>query len=55
VVVEDSVSGVAAALDAGMRVIAYAGGVTPAHRLAQAGVVVIDDMRLLPTYLTRWC
>ena len=51
VVVEDSVSGVAAATAAGMRVIAYAGGVTPAHRLAGDGVVVIDDMRALPGLL----
>jgi hypothetical protein len=34
-----------------MRVIAYAGGVTPAHRLAADGVVVIDDMRALPGLL----
>jgi len=47
VVVEDSPSGVAAGCAAGMRVIAYAGGVTPAHRLASDGVVVIDDMRSL--------
>ncbi len=51
VVVEDSVSGVAAGTAAGMRVIAYAGGVTPAQRLAADGVVVIDDMRALPGLL----
>jgi len=47
VVVEDSASGVAAARAAGMVVVAYAGGVTPAHRLAGDGVTVIDDMRAL--------
>ncbi|HEX7443532.1 MAG TPA: HAD-IA family hydrolase, partial [Acidimicrobiales bacterium] len=47
VVVEDSASGVAAARAAGMRVVAYAGGVTPAHRLSGHGVTVIDDMRTL--------
>ena len=47
VVVEDSASGVTAARAAGMGVVAYAGGVTPAHRLAGAGVTVIDDMRAL--------
>ena len=48
VVVEDSVHGVRAAVDAGMGVVAFAGGVTPAARLAGPGVVVIDDMRDLP-------
>jgi HAD superfamily hydrolase (TIGR01509 family) len=48
VVVEDSAYGVQAALSAGMRAIAYAGGVTPADRLARPGVTVIDDMRDLP-------
>ena len=48
VVVEDSAAGVDAALAAGMRAIAYAGGVTPARRLARRGVVVITDMRDLP-------
>ncbi len=47
VVVEDSASGVAAALAAGMQVLAYAGGVTPGARLAGDGVVVFEDMRLL--------
>jgi len=51
VVIEDSASGVAAGMAAGMRVIAYGGGVTPAHRLAGDGVVVIDDMRALPGFL----
>ena len=47
-VVEDSVYGIEAALAAGMRPFAYAGGVTPAERLARPGVVVFDDMRELP-------
>ncbi len=48
VVVEDSAHGVRAGLDAGMRVVAFAGGVTPAVRLEAPGVVVIDDMADLP-------
>ena len=48
VVVEDSVHGVRAGLDAGMHVVAFAGGVTPAARLEAPGVVVIDDMQDLP-------
>jgi HAD superfamily hydrolase (TIGR01509 family) len=48
VVVEDSAKGVAAARAAGMRVFAYAGGVTPANRLSGANTVVFDDMRQLP-------
>lgn len=48
VVVEDSPFGVQAALDAGMGVVAYAGGVTSSARLARSGVVVIEDMRALP-------
>jgi HAD superfamily hydrolase (TIGR01509 family) len=50
-VVEDSVHGVEAALAAGMRAFAYAGGVTPAERLARPGAVVFDDMRELPGLL----
>jgi HAD superfamily hydrolase (TIGR01509 family) len=50
-VVEDSVSGVTAGLAAGMRVFAFAGGVTPASKLAVDGVVVFDDMRELPRLL----
>ena len=46
-VVEDSVYGVDAALAAGMRAFAYAGGVTPAERLARPGAVVFSDMREL--------
>ena len=48
VVVEDSPYGVDAALAAGMRAIAYAGGVTPAHRLVRPGVTLITHMRDLP-------
>jgi HAD superfamily hydrolase (TIGR01509 family) len=50
-VVEDSVYGVEAALAAGMRAFAYAGGVTPAARLARPGAVVFDDMHELPRLL----
>ncbi|MQS11669.1 HAD family hydrolase [Streptomyces kaniharaensis] len=48
VVVEDSLPGVQAARAAGMRAFGYAGGLTPADRLAGPGTVVIDDMRKLP-------
>lgn len=47
-VVEDSAYGVQAARAAGMHVFAYAGGVTPAGRLAGPGTTVFSDMRLLP-------
>jgi HAD superfamily hydrolase (TIGR01509 family) len=50
-VVEDSVHGVEAALAAGMRAFAYAGGVTPAARLARPRAVVFTDMRALPGLL----
>jgi HAD superfamily hydrolase (TIGR01509 family) len=50
-VVEDSSFGVEAALAAGMRAFAYAGGVTPAERLARPGAVVFTDMRQLPRLL----
>jgi HAD superfamily hydrolase (TIGR01509 family) len=51
VVVEDSAPGVTAALAAGMSVLAYAGGVTPAGKLKRSGAVVFDDMRDLPDLL----
>jgi HAD superfamily hydrolase (TIGR01509 family) len=51
VVIEDSVPGVTAALAAGMRVLAYAGGVTAAAKLERRGAVVFDDMRDLPALL----
>lgn len=47
IVVEDSPTGVQAALSANMKVIAYAGGLTPRARLIGDGVVVIDDMTQL--------
>jgi len=39
---------VAAARAAGMRVFAYAGGVTPAVKLHGPGTTVFDDMRQVP-------
>ncbi|MEV6972567.1 HAD family hydrolase [Kitasatospora sp. NPDC093806] len=51
-VVEDSAPGVQAARAAGMRAFGYAGGLTPADRLAGPGTVVFDDMRDLPALLT---
>jgi HAD superfamily hydrolase (TIGR01509 family) len=51
VVVEDSRYGVQAARAAGMHVLAYAGGLTPAGVLAGPGTVVFDDMRELPQLL----
>jgi HAD superfamily hydrolase (TIGR01509 family) len=48
VVVEDSRYGVQAARAAGMRVLGYAGGLTPASVLEGPGTVVFDDMRELP-------
>jgi HAD superfamily hydrolase (TIGR01509 family) len=50
-VVEDSGFGVEAALAAGMRAFAFAGGVTPTERLARPGAVVFTDMRELPGLL----
>jgi len=50
-VVEDSVHGVVAGVAAGMAVFAYAGGVTPASRLARPGVTVFDSMADLPELL----
>jgi beta-phosphoglucomutase-like phosphatase (HAD superfamily) len=43
-VIEDSVSGVAAGLAAGMRVFAFAGGVTSASKLSTDGVCVFHHM-----------
>ncbi|NUU26488.1 MAG: HAD family phosphatase [Streptomycetaceae bacterium] len=51
VVVEDSHYGVLAARAAGMRSFAYAGGLTPATRLAGPDTVVFEDMRKLPELL----
>jgi HAD superfamily hydrolase (TIGR01509 family) len=50
-VVEDSPSGVDAALAAGMRAFAFAGGVVPRQRLQREGVPLFDHMRLLPGLL----
>jgi len=50
-VVEDSAYGVQAARSAGMHVFAYAGGVTPAGRLAGPGTTVFHDMRQLPALI----
>jgi HAD superfamily hydrolase (TIGR01509 family) len=51
VVIEDSRPGVDAARAAGMRILAFAGGLTPAERLDGPGTVVFDDMRELPQLL----
>jgi HAD superfamily hydrolase (TIGR01509 family) len=44
IVIEDSPFGVMAAQAAGMRCYGYAGGLTPAHRLSDAGAVTFDHM-----------
>jgi HAD superfamily hydrolase (TIGR01509 family) len=51
VVVEDSKYGVRAARAAGMRAFGFAGGLTPADWLAEAGATVFTDMRELPGLL----
>jgi HAD superfamily hydrolase (TIGR01509 family) len=53
VVVEDSAMGVAGARAAGMHVLAYAGGVTKAAKLAGPSTVVFEHMRELPGLLER--
>jgi HAD superfamily hydrolase (TIGR01509 family) len=50
-VIEDSMSGVAAGVAAGMDVFAFAGGVTSASKLTRDGVVVFDAMGDLPRLL----
>lgn len=50
-VIEDSASGIEAALAAGMRALGYAGGVTPRSRIEGAGAVAFDTMRALPELL----
>jgi beta-phosphoglucomutase-like phosphatase (HAD superfamily) len=50
-VIEDSPSGVEAALHGGMAAYAYAGGLTPAPMLALRGAVVFDAMSELPALL----
>jgi HAD superfamily hydrolase (TIGR01509 family) len=53
-VVEDSTSGIAAGLAAGMTVYGFAGGVTSRERLASPGVVLFDDMsELLGLFAAR--
>lgn len=51
VVIEDSRPGVEAARTAGMRVLAFAGGLSPGELLAGPDTLVFDDMRELPTLL----
>lgn len=48
VVVDDSPYGVEAARAAGMRILAFAGGLVPAERLRGPDTVVFTDMRELP-------
>jgi HAD superfamily hydrolase (TIGR01509 family) len=50
-VIEDSLAGVQAGIRAGMRVYGYTGGGRGAE-LADAGAIVVDDMRALPGLLT---
>jgi HAD superfamily hydrolase (TIGR01509 family) len=50
-VVEDSRYGVEAARAAGMHAFGYAGGLTPAERLAGPATTIFDDMRDLPALL----
>jgi len=50
-VVEDSRYGIEAARAAGMRAFGYAGGLTPAARLAGPATTVFQDMRELPDLL----
>ncbi len=52
VVVEDSRPGVEAARAAGMHVLAFAGGLTPAERLAGMNTILFQHMRELPALLS---
>jgi len=52
-VIEDSRYGVEAARAAGMRAFGYAGGLTPADRLAGPATTVFDHMHELPDLLAR--
>jgi HAD superfamily hydrolase (TIGR01509 family) len=54
VVVEDSRSGVEAARAAGMRVLGFTGGLSPAELLEGPNTVLFDDMRELPGLLDKW-
>ncbi len=51
VVVEDSVPGVSGGVAAGMRVLGFGGGLTPGHRLAEAGAEVFQTMDQVPALL----
>ncbi len=53
VVVEDSVYGVAAARAAGMRALAYGGGLIAAAALAGPATVIFEDMRQLPQLISE--
>lgn len=53
VVIEDSAHGVSAAKAAGMQVLGYAGGVTPAHKLDDAGAQVFTNMADLPQIIEK--
>ncbi|QBI22148.1 HAD family hydrolase [Egibacter rhizosphaerae] len=53
VVVEDSPTGVRAAKAAGMRVLAFAGGVVPVERLREQEACLFTDMAELPRLLER--
>ena len=52
-VVEDSLAGVQAARAAGMRILAFAGGVTDAELLAGPNTIVFADMQELPGLVDR--
>ena len=52
VVVEDSVNGVRAARAAGMKVLAYGGGVTSSAKLEGTHTTVFEHMHHLPTLLS---
>ena len=53
VVVEDSRPGVEAARAAGMRVLAFSGGIASAETLVGPGTIVFEDMRELPRLLDQ--
>jgi len=54
VVVEDSRSGVEAARAAGMRVLAFAGGLSPAELLDGTNTILFEDMSELPRLLDQY-
>jgi HAD superfamily hydrolase (TIGR01509 family) len=54
VVVEDSRSGVEAARAAGMRVLAFAGGLSPRELLEGPNTILFEDMRELPRLLHQY-